>query len=370
MSQENPSGGREPHRDRVTGRGAQTIPANRFESIHREEELSQLAPDDEYLDRRNKPTTEYFADTSRSIIAENESPDIPFRYSLNPYRGCAHGCAYCFARNSHEYLGFSAGLDFETKILIKPDAPSLFHEWLARDRYTPDIIAMSGVTDCYQPIEKEYRLTRGCLEVAAACRQPMAIVTKNRLVTRDLDLFVEMSRTNTISVAVSITSLDQSLTKTMEPRTSSPAARLEAIRELSSAGVPVHLMAAPMIPSLNDNELPAILKAGADAGARTASYLMLRLPLTVKPVFVDWLHATYPEKAQRVISRIRSVRDGGMNSSNWGERMKGTGPIADQLQQAFKVFARKLGLDQKFSPLETDHFQPPKPKQGQLKLFA
>ncbi|MBD3673977.1 MAG: PA0069 family radical SAM protein [Planctomycetaceae bacterium] len=355
---------------RVAGRGAQTAPKNRFEAIHREEELSQLAPDDEYLEERQRPRTDYYADTSRSIIAENDSPDIPFRYSLNPYRGCAHGCAYCFARNSHEYLGFSAGLDFETKILIKPEAPELFHEWLARDRYIPDVIAMSGVTDCYQPIEKDYRLTRGCLEVAASCRQPMAIVTKNRLVTRDLDLFVEMANTNTISVAVSITSLDQSLTRTMEPRTSSPAARLEAIRELSSAGVPVHLMAAPMIPGLNDDELPSILKAGAEAGARTASFLMLRLPLTVKPVFVDWLHATYPARAQKVISRIRSVRDGGMNSSNWGERMKGTGPIAEQLQQTFEVFTRKLGLDRTFGPLDASHFQPPKPKRGQLKLFS
>lgn len=354
----------------VTGRGAQTAPSNRFETIHREEELSQIASDDEYLEQRKKPKTEYLTETSRSIIAENESPDIPFRYSLNPYRGCTHGCAYCFARNSHEYLGFSAGLDFETKILIKPDAPALFHEWLARDQYVPDVIAMSGVTDCYQPIEKEYRLTRGCLEIAATCRQPMAIVTKNRLVTRDLDLLVEMSKTNTISVAISITSLDQSLTKMMEPRTSSPVARLEAIRELSSAGVPVHLMAAPMIPGLNDDELPAILKAGAEAGAKTASYLMLRLPLTVKPVFVDWLHATYPAKAQRVISRIQSVRDGWMNSANWGERMKGTGPIAEQLQQTFKLFTRKLGLDQKFGPLEIRYFQPPKPKRGQLKLFA
>lgn len=354
----------------ITGRGAQSLPPNRFEKIHAEDDFEHLEADDEYLQQRQKPKTEFFADTSRTIISENDSPDVPFRFSLNPYRGCVHGCAYCYARNTHEYLGLSAGLDFETKIFVKQDAPALFHEWLAREGYLPEMVAFSGVTDCFQPIEKEYQLTRQCLEVACETGQPIGIVTKNKLVTRDLDILSRMAANNTISVAVSVTSLDQSLTRKMEPRTSSPAARLEAIRELSSAGVPVHLMAAPMIPGLNDDELPAILKAGADAGARTASYLMLRLPLTVKPVFVDWLHAAYPEKAQRVISRIRSTRDGEMNSSKWGERMKGTGVIADQLKQTFELFTRKLGLNQKFAPLETKHFRPPKPKRGQLRLFA
>lgn len=354
----------------ITGRGAQSLPPNRFERIHSEDDFEQLEADDEYLKQRQKPTTEYFADTSRTIISENDSPDVPFRFSLNPYRGCAHGCAYCYARNTHEYLGLSAGLDFETKIFVKQDAPALFHEWLSREKYIPELVAFSGVTDCFQPIEKELQLTRQCLEVACETGQPIGVVTKNKLVTRDIDLLATMAGTNTISVAVSVTSLDQSLTRKMEPRTSSPAARLEAIRELSSAEIPVHLMAAPMIPGLNDDELPAILKAGADAGARTASYLMVRLPLTVKPVFVDWLHAAYPEKAQRVISRIRSTRDGEMNSSKWGERMKGTGVIADQLRQTFELFARKLGLNQKFTSLETKHFRPPKPKRGQLKLFA
>jgi DNA repair photolyase len=354
----------------ITGRGAQSLPPNRFEKIHAEDDFDHLDADDEYLQQRRKPKTEYFADASRSIISENDSPDVPFRFSLNPYRGCAHGCAYCYARNTHEYLGLSAGLDFETKIFVKPDAPALFHEWLAREDYVPEMVAFSGVTDCFQPIEKELQLTRQCLKVACETGQPIGIVTKNRLVTRDLDLLAKMASTNTINVAISVTSLDQSLTRRMEPRTSSPASRLESIRELSSAGVPVHLMAAPMIPGLNDDELPAILQAGADAGAKTASYLIVRLPLTVKPVFVEWLQAAYPEKAQRVISRIRSVRYGELNSSKWGERMKGTGLIADQLRQAFEIFSRKLGLNQKLAPLETKHFGPPKPRRGQLRLFA
>jgi DNA repair photolyase len=354
----------------ITGRGAQSLPPNRFEKVRYEDDFEQLEPDDEYLQQRQNPKTEYFVDTSRTIISENDSPDVPFRYSLNPYRGCAHGCAYCYARNTHEYLGLSAGLDFETKIFVKQNAPALFHDWLSRDNYVPELVAFSGVTDCFQPIEKELQLTRQCLEVACETGQPIGIVTKNRLVTRDLDLLTKMARTNTISVAVSVTSLDQSLTRKMEPRTSSPVARLEAIRELSDAGVPVHLMAAPIIPGLNDEELPAILRAAAQAGAKTASYLIVRLPLTVQPVFVEWLLSAYPDKTQRVISRIRSLRVGEMNSSKWCERMKGTGVIADHIRQTFELFTRKLGLNQKRAPLETTHFRPPKPKRGQLRLFA
>lgn len=356
--------------DHIIGRGAQSLPPGRFEKIVYEDDFEHLESNDEYLQQRKKPKTEYFVDTSRTVISENDSPDVPFRYSLNPYRGCAHGCAYCYARNTHEYLGLSAGLDFETKIFVKQDAPALFHDWLARDNYVPELVAFSGVTDCFQPVETELQLTRQCLEVACETGQPIGIVTKNRLVTRDLDLLEKMAQSNTISVAISVTSLDQSLTRKMEPRTSSPAARLTAIRELSSSGVPVHLIAAPLIPGLNDDELPAILHAAAEAGAKTASYLLLRLPLTVRPVFLDWVHSAYPEKAQRVISRIHSVRNGQMNSSKWGDRMQGTGAIADQIRQTFHLFTRKLGLNQKRVPLETNHFRPPKPKRGQLRLFA
>lgn len=353
-----------------SGRGAQINPPNRFEAIRVEPDFEHFEEDAEFLTETMRPRTEYFVDTSRSIISENDSPDVPFRFSLNPYRGCQHGCAYCYARPTHEYLGLSAGVDFESKIFVKRDAAALFRDWLARDRYRPELIAFSGVTDCYQPAERKFRLTRSCLEVARDARQPVGIVTKNALVTRDVDVLAEMAKDNVISVSVSVTSLDQSLTCELEPRTSSPAARLRAIRTLSEAGIPVRVMAAPMIPGLNDHELPAILEAAADAGATTASYILLRLPLAVKPIFLEWLARTNPSRAERVISRIRSVRDGHLSNSTFGTRMRGTGEIADQIANTFHVFARKYGLDRPIPPLSTEHFQPPQPKSGQLRLFC
>lgn len=313
--------------------------------------------------------TEYYPDASQTIVTQNDSPDISFRYSLNPYRGCAHGCSYCYARPSHEYLGFDAGLDFETKVMVKLRAPELLRAWLARPSWVPETIMFSGVTDCYQPGEREFQLTRQCLAVAGETHQPVAIVTKNALVTRDLDLLASMARRNLVHVAVSITSLDQSLTRVMEPRTSSPAARLDAIRQLAAAGVPTQVMVAPVIPGLNDHEIPQVLQAARDAGATRASYTLLRLPLAVKPVFLDWLQQRLPSRAERIVNRVLAVREGQLNDAQFGRRMRGTGPYAEQIATTFRVFAQRFQLVEPWPELNCADFRPPRPTSGQLTLF-
>ncbi len=353
----------------ITGRGAQVSPPNRYQRIHIEDSLEQLEQDDDLLNDRQWPRTEIYEDDSQSIVSRNDSPDIPFDYSLNAYRGCAHGCAYCYARPTHEYLGLSAGLDFETKIFVKPRAAELFRDFLSQDRWDAAPIMLSGVTDCYQGIERHFQLTRHCLQVASDAHQPMMITTKNALVARDIDILQSMAQRNLISVAISITSLDQSLTKILEPRTSAPAARLRAVRELSQAGVPVMVMVAPIIPGLNDDEMPAILAAAAEHGARTASYTMLRLPSTVRPIFLDWVERFMPTKKQRIENAIRAVRDGGLNSSEFGQRMRGTGLMADNLSALFAILKKKHRLDQSLPALDRSQFQPPADKHGQLRLF-
>ena len=250
------------------GRGANVQPANPYLAVRREDDFEHLAGDEDFLAELGRPPTEYLPDESQSIVAENDSPDVGFRYSVNPYRGCAHGCSYCYARPSHEYLGFSAGLDFETKVLVKHRAADLLRAWLGRPSWQPETIAFSGVTDCYQPAERQFQLTRGCLAVAAECRQPIGIITKNALVRRDVDLLSELAAHGAVRVYISVTTLDAKLARVMEPRTSSPEARLRAMRELNAAGVPAHLMLAPVIPGLNDSEIPAILQAARDAGAQ------------------------------------------------------------------------------------------------------
>lgn len=351
------------------GRGSQINPPNRFTRIEFEEDLEYLENDEEAQEARLSVRTEYFVDHAKSIISENDSPDIPFRYSLNAYRGCSNGCAYCFARPTHEYLDLSAGLDFETKIFVKEKAPELLRDWLARDRYEPEPIMMSGVTDCYQPIEKKLGLTRRCLEVALEARQPVALVTKNALVTRDIDILKEMAALRVVSVSLSVTTLDQSLVKVMEPRTSSPQAKLRAIEQLASAGVPTHVLVAPVIPGLTDHEIPAILQAVREAGAQTAACILLRLPGAVQPVFLEWLDRTHPEKRSKVESRIRSTRGGKLYEAKFGSRMKGQGEIAEQIRGVFKLFARKYGLDGKAEPLDTSQFRRPVPSSGQGWLF-
>ncbi len=351
------------------GRGAQINPPNRFETVRRVDDLEQLEPDDEYFEQLRDVTTEYLTDESRSIISENDSPDVPFRYSLNPYRGCAHGCSYCYARPTHEYLGLSAGLDFESKIFVKERAPQLFRDWLARDAWSPELIVFSGVTDCYQPAERDYRLTRGCLEVAAEARQPVSIITKNALVARDIDVLADLARDNLVVVNLSVTTLERSLCRSLEPRTSSPEARLRTVTELSEAGIPVNVMVAPVIPGLTDSEMPAILQATADAGARSASYVLLRLPLAVEPIFLDWLERNRPAEKPRVESRLRSCRGGELSESGFGQRMRGSGEIATQIAQTFRVFSRKFGLNRQHPELSTEHFRPPKTSNGQMRLF-
>lgn len=347
--------------------GSHINPPNRFESKYAEPDLEQLEWDDEYLSRPRR--IEYLDDQSKSIVTENDSPDLNFRFSVNPYRGCAHGCSYCYARPFHEYLGYNAGLDFETKIMVKRDAPKLFRDFLSRSDWQPELIAFSGITDCYQPAEREFQLTRQCLEVASEANQPVGIVTKNALVVRDLDILQSMAQRSLVNVSLSITTLDPELAREMEPRTSIPAARLRAIRELSAAGVPTKVMVSPIIAGLNDHEIPAILQAAKEAGARSASYIILRLPLTVEPVFLEWLERTQPTRKERVISRIRQTRDGKLNSAEFGTRIRGTGEISEQIGNLFQVFARKHGLDQRLPALDFTQFRPPTTGKGQQWLF-
>jgi DNA repair photolyase len=351
------------------GRGSQLNPPNRFGGPTHELDLEQLEHDEDYIESLKHRPTEYIPDHSRSIVAENQSPDVGFRFSINPYRGCAHGCSYCYARPYHEYLGLNAGLDFETKVFVKHDAPALFREFLAKEGWEPEPIALSGVTDCYQPAERQYRLTRGCLEVALEARQPVKIITKNALVVRDLDLLREMAAARLVSVTLSVTTLAPELARSMEPRTSTPAARLRAVRALTDAGVPAGVLVAPVIPGLNDTEIPAILAAARAAGALRAGYVLLRLPLSVAPVFREWLEREQPGRLDRIEAHIRSTRSGRMNVSEFGTRMRGTGELADQIARIFRVFARKHALDGSSLPLDCTQFRPPTPRTGQLRLF-
>jgi DNA repair photolyase len=351
------------------GRGSGLVPPNRFESVRHEADWDQLSEDDELLaDERRLPTA-FLPDNAATIIRENDSPDIPFRYSINPYRGCEHGCAYCYARPTHETLGMNAGIDFETKVLVKHDAVALLRRELNNRRWQCEPIMMSGVTDCYQPAERRFKLTRGILEVLLEAQQPVCMVTKNALILRDLDIIAPMAANSLISVAVSITTLDAELARTLEPRTSSPAARLRAVRELSAAGVPVRAMLAPLIPGLTDNEVPTILQAAKDAGARGASFVMVRLPYAVAPIFLAWLQQHRPLAAGRVEALIRDMRGGKLYRSQFGTRMRGTGSYADGIEKTFEVFVKKLGLDEPWPELDVSQFRPPQSTEGQLRLF-
>lgn len=361
---------------RAIGRGSQLRPANRFERLHREDDEQQDAEaaveecdgGDERGSDGHRLATQFLPDASQSILSHNDSPDVGFNWSVNPYRGCEHGCAYCYARPTHEYLGFDAGLDFESRILVKHDAPALLRRALAQPSWRGETIVFSGVTDCYQPIERTLRLTRGCLEVLLSARQAFGIVTKNALVTRDLDLLTAAAELNLAHVNISVTSLDASLARSLEPRTSLPRQRLEAIRRLTEVNVPVRVLAAPVIPGLNDQEIPAILAAAQAAGARSAGYVLLRLPGAVRPVFHEWLARAYPDKLARIEALIRNTRGGQMSDSHFGRRHRGQGEYAQQIAQTFGVFARKLGLYGELPPLDETRFQPPE-LSGQRRLF-
>jgi DNA repair photolyase len=348
--------------------GSRLDPPNRFERTRVVPDFEQLEVDDDWPQQHSHRPIEYLDDHSQSIVCENDSPDIPFRYSINPYRGCVHACSYCYARNSHEYLGLNAGLDFETKIFVKHAAPRLLREFLARDSWRSEPIIFSGVTDCYQPAERQYRLTRQCLDVASGCYQPVSIITKNALVLRDLHRLAEMAAEQLVHVNLSITTLDAELARVMEPRTSIPTARLRAIESLTAAGVPVRVMIAPIIPGLNDHEVPAIMSAAKAAGALDARYILLRLPLTVAPVFREWLERTQPLKREKIESHLRQTRGGKLSDSTWGQRMTGTGPIADQIRAMFRLFRARMEFGD-LPPLDASRFRPPLPNNGQLRLF-
>jgi DNA repair photolyase len=353
----------------IKGRGAAVQPANPYVPVRLESDLEHVAHDDDYLAGLDRPPTEYYPDESQSIAAENDSPDVGFRYSVNPYRGCSHGCAYCYARPTHEYFGLSAGLDFETKMFVKFRAAELLRDFLARPAWRPEFIAFSGVTDCYQPAEREFCLTRGCVEVAAECRQPIGIITKNALVVRDLSFLQQLAEHDAVRVSLSITTLDAKLARRMEPRTSPPDARLRAIRELSAAGIPTNVMVAPVIPGLTDSEMPSILAAARDAGAESAGYVLLKLPTTVRDVFTDWLRRSYPDRSERIENLIRATRGGKLNDAQFGRRQVGTGNFAELIADTFDLWTRKLGFPDEHRPLNCDAFRPPKPSSGQLRLF-
>jgi DNA repair photolyase len=324
-------------RDAIRGRGASWSPANRFERLHVDFTDIDFAEFDPDAEERPRRATQYFRDGTKSIITRNTSPDVGFETSLNPYRGCEHGCIYCYARPTHEYLGFSAGLDFESKIMVKTNAPELLRAELESSRWQPQTLVMSGVTDPYQPVERKLRITRGCLEVLAKFRNPVAIITKNRLVTRDIDLLCELAKYNAVAVNLSVTSLDPNMQRVLEPRTSSPQARLDAIRQLRAANIPVGVMVAPIIPGLTDHEIPKILDACAKAGAQFAGYTIVRLPWAVAPLFEHWLEEHFPDRKDKVLGRIRHLRGNQLNNSQWHTRMTGEGIFAEQIASLFRV---------------------------------
>jgi DNA repair photolyase len=329
----------------IRGRGASWSPANRFEKLHVDISDVDVVDVDVTQEERQQPVTQYFRDGSRSIITRNNSPDVGFETSVNPYRGCEHGCIYCYARPTHEYLGFSAGLDFESKIVVKMNAAELLRAELESPRWKPQTLVMSGVTDPYQPIERKLRITRGCLEVLAQFRNPVAIITKNRLVTRDVDLLRELASYKAVAVNISVTSLDPNLQRVLEPRTSPPTARLETIEQLRATGIPVGVMVAPIIPGLTDHEVPKILEACAGAGAQFAGYTIVRLPWAVAPLFEHWLDEHFPDRKEKVLGRIRHLRGNDrLNNSQWHTRMTGEGVFAEQIASLFEVGCRRVAI--------------------------
>ncbi|HZW26164.1 MAG TPA: PA0069 family radical SAM protein [Gallionella sp.] len=346
------------------GRGATLLIEGRFESVARERFDDGWTADDEPPALKTTVTEE----RAKSVIRRQDSPDLPFELSLNPYRGCEHGCIYCYARPSHGYLNLSPGLDFETKLFAKPDAAKLLREELAKPSYRCSPIALGSNTDIYQPIEREWKITRQILEVLAECRHPLSIVTKSSLIERDLDLLSQLAQDNLVQVFVSVTTMDSELARKLEPRASSPRRRLETIRRLNEAGVPCGVFVAPVIPFLTDAELENILQAASENGARSAAYTLLRLPYELKDLFKDWLEIHYPLKAAHVMSRLREMRGGKENDSEFGSRFRGDGLFADLLEKRFRITCERLGLNQEEVRLEVSRFRPPE-RGGQMGLF-
>jgi len=357
------------HRDGTRrGRGATTSPRPRFVAASVEPfddgwgGLDEPAPD--------RIATEVKSERARTIVTRNDSPDVPFSASINPYRGCEHGCIYCYARPSHAYLDLSPGLDFETRLVAKDNAPDVLVDTLRKRNYRPETITIGANTDPYQPIERERHVTRRLLEVASASNHPISIITKSSLILRDQDLLSDLARRRLVHVFVSVTTLSSKLSRVMEPRAASPARRIEVVRALSSAGVPVGVMAAPMIPALNDNELEAIVAAAADAGASWASYILIRLPHEIGELFESWLDTHFADRKERILGLIRETRGGRLYDSSFGQRMRGQGPYAELLARRFAVACRRSGLGGELEPLSTDGFRPPVAAGDQLDLFA
>ncbi|MGR3513661.1 MAG: PA0069 family radical SAM protein [Paracoccaceae bacterium] len=350
---------------KALGRAALSNPTGRFEAL----ETEQI--DDGWEPACDLPIlrTEVSEEQARTIITRNTSPDISFERSINPYRGCEHGCIYCFARPSHEWLGLSPGLDFETRLIAKPNAPALLERELRAKSYAPKVIAIGTNTDPYQPIERERRIMRGVLEVLSRFRHPVGIVTKGTLIERDLDLLGEMGRAGLLRVGISITTLDADVARRMEPRVPSPTRRLQTIRRLTEAGCPVRIMVSPVVPALTDHELEAILEAGAEAGAVAASWIMLRLPHAVSTLFRDWVEEHYPDRATRIMGRVRELHGGQDYDPKWGKRTTGEGLFAEMMKQRFTVAVRRLGLDVDVPPLRTDLFHRPSQVGDQLTLL-
>ena len=360
-----PSAGTAVERERRRGRGAQSNASGRYEP------LARVAFDDGWQSLEDLPpfATSVSVDASRKVITRNESPDIGFDRSINPYRGCEHGCVYCFARPTHAYLGLSPGLDFESKLFVKPDAPALLERELSAPNYTPRTIAIGTNTDPYQPIERRYEIMRQVLEVLERAGHPVGIVTKSALVLRDIEILARMAKRNLVKVAISVTTLDPKLARVMEPRAPTPSRRIEALRQLSAAGVPTAVMVAPIVPAINDAEIERILDAAAAIGVSGAGYVMLRLPLEVRDLFREWLMANYPDRYRHVFKLVREMRGGKDYDSTWGTRMKGSGPYAWMIGRRFEVACEKLGLNAEKAKLTTEHFRPPRPSAVQLDLF-
>jgi DNA repair photolyase len=349
------------------GRGAQSNASGRFESLVRE------GFDDGWTELDEAPAplkTEVTAERAKVIITRNTSPDVGFDRSINPYRGCEHGCIYCYARPSHAYVGLSPGLDFESRIFFKPDAGRLLAGELSRKGYDPHVIHIGGNTDPYQPQEKRLRVTRGVLETLSRFSHPLSIITKSALILRDADILGPMGAAHLARAAVSVTTLDRKLARAMEPRAATPEKRIAAIRGLAESGCPVTVMFAPVIPGLNDHELEGVLERAAEAGARAAGYVVLRLPLEIKDLFREWLEAARPDRAARVMSLVRQMRHGRDYDMRWGERMKGDGPIAELIAARFVAAKRRYGLDRVIPPLDLGRFEVPGQASNQLELFG
>ncbi|MGI6456725.1 MAG: PA0069 family radical SAM protein [bacterium] len=347
----------------IRGRGSHSNPPNRFEQI-------EILPEaDDSFPEEVRPETRFYRDSSRSIITRNDSPDIPYTATINPYRGCEHGCIYCYARPTHEYLGLSSGLDFETRIYVKENAPDLLRHELSRSSWQPQTISLCGITDPYQPVERRLQLTRRCLTVLREFHNPVSIVTKNYLVTRDIDILADMAQYQEAVVVLSLTTLDPNLAQLMEPRTSQPRKKLQALRELRAAGVPAGILLSPVIPGLTDHEIPRILDAAADVGALFAGFILLRLPWQNKVLFTHWLELHFPTRKEKVLHHIQQTRGGKLYDSRFGKRMTGEGILADQIRKLFHITCMGLNLNESFPPLTTANFRIPTRDNSQPVLF-